>query len=757
MRLSYGVWVCFVFMFWGEFVTANTRNTRDTDEINKLITCGGGKMSMRCTEGYGVHVQTVLTRRTDKKSVQCRPEDPLSRLQKVCGGKQNCDVTIDSETVGAAIDEEGSACKDSDQCMDVGYRCLKDCEKPSMTMKGIVVVGQSYSVNSVLTIKCKRGFAPFANGEIVGELKCEENGEWSGKDVNCRDIDECQDPSKHLCDRHADCFNNVGSYTCRCGEGYEGNGYSCNPINVERQWVKQYQNDTHDLETDATCGGSIFENNGVITSPNYPLLYPRRSNCQWIVTVAPDHTIQLSILEFELEEGLPEKGCVQDYLTVYNGVEKDGANWLNTLCGNEPFRQLNSTGNQIRIEFHSDDANEKLGFKLHFKAINQFSTCQNFVGSAYEGVVILEGSRNTTVEAGSIVKLGCEEGYKLDSPNQVRICENDMRWNESYNPCSAVSCPPPPPLNTSVYLSNVDEFRYNGLPAKYQCPVGYVFGDVPGARTEIYCNKYGRWSNENDTVFPTCEKITCRITEDLYPPQHGTWSLYSTMGKNIPIDLNSTVPFDTFILYSCHKEYAMVGEPKRACVGNPTYPWSGKPIICEEDNGILGLSNFQIALIVAIISGVIVLVIGAALIYCCVRGKRRDSQQLKNRTYQYRVDRGRFDNGYTRSNVGEFVYSYPNGKHSKRSTAVIAKSYKPTNTTNSNQTLTSNYNQPYYLPSTMQPVPIPWMTSENSSLPSNGQNGLQRNPNNYSAVHGVDNQAFEFSSNSPHRNHRFSR
>lgn len=42
---------------------------------------------------------------------------------------------------------------------------------------------------------------------------------------NCVDIDECS--STNVCDTNADCFNEPGGYSCRCRDGFTGNGYAC--------------------------------------------------------------------------------------------------------------------------------------------------------------------------------------------------------------------------------------------------------------------------------------------------------------------------------------------------------------------------------------------------------------------------------------------------------------------------------------------------------------------------------------------------
>lgn len=41
----------------------------------------------------------------------------------------------------------------------------------------------------------------------------------------CVDIDECS--NTNICDQNADCFNELGGYSCRCRTGFIGNGYIC--------------------------------------------------------------------------------------------------------------------------------------------------------------------------------------------------------------------------------------------------------------------------------------------------------------------------------------------------------------------------------------------------------------------------------------------------------------------------------------------------------------------------------------------------
>jgi len=46
----------------------------------------------------------------------------------------------------------------------------------------------------------------------------------------CTDFDECVDPASNDCSPLAICDNQVGTYGCTCGPGYEGNGFLCADI-----------------------------------------------------------------------------------------------------------------------------------------------------------------------------------------------------------------------------------------------------------------------------------------------------------------------------------------------------------------------------------------------------------------------------------------------------------------------------------------------------------------------------------------------
>lgn len=67
-----------------------------------------------------------------------------------------------------------------------------------------------FNIGLYIQCECKNGFAPSAP--------------INGID-NCVDINECN--SENICDKNADCFNELGGYSCRCRDGFVGNGGQC--------------------------------------------------------------------------------------------------------------------------------------------------------------------------------------------------------------------------------------------------------------------------------------------------------------------------------------------------------------------------------------------------------------------------------------------------------------------------------------------------------------------------------------------------
>ena len=47
------------------------------------------------------------------------------------------------------------------------------------------------------------------------------------------DIDECQ--TSNECDDNAECHDTDGSYWCQCLPGFQGDGYNCTSMTIDRE------------------------------------------------------------------------------------------------------------------------------------------------------------------------------------------------------------------------------------------------------------------------------------------------------------------------------------------------------------------------------------------------------------------------------------------------------------------------------------------------------------------------------------------
>ncbi|RWS21660.1 Cubilin-like protein, partial [Leptotrombidium deliense] len=113
------------------------------------------------------------------------------------------------------------------------------------------------------------------------------------------------------------------------------------------------------------CGG-VFENNqGSLTSKNYPSKYDATDDCEWLITVTGMHKIQLKFDDFDLPENTD---CSSSYIIVYDGVSESSPSLLKH-CGKTLPTVVLSTSNSMLIRLKSDGISAAKGFKASYKAI----------------------------------------------------------------------------------------------------------------------------------------------------------------------------------------------------------------------------------------------------------------------------------------------------------------------------------------------------------------------------------------------------
>ena len=101
-------------------------------------------------------------------------------------------------------------------------------------------------------------------------------------------------------------------------------------------------------------------------SPNYPNDYGNSKNCQIKIRFAADQVGSIRFEEFDVES---HSTCNYDYLAVHDGDSTDSPLIGSKLCGTSPAgTTLQSTGNVMTLDFHSDSSQARSGFKIHADA-----------------------------------------------------------------------------------------------------------------------------------------------------------------------------------------------------------------------------------------------------------------------------------------------------------------------------------------------------------------------------------------------------
>ncbi|CAH2245720.1 astacin-like metalloendopeptidase [Pelobates cultripes] len=123
-------------------------------------------------------------------------------------------------------------------------------------------------------------------------------------------------------------------------------------------------------ESDVSNGNTLFEDNGSVTSPSYPSLYPENEDVIHTI-IAPSGKkgygwkVSLKFIRFQIEYCKFTCSCVCDYLKISDGTSLNGA-LLGIFCGFAAPSAMVSTQNVVVIHFHSDGLKSAGGFHLQY-------------------------------------------------------------------------------------------------------------------------------------------------------------------------------------------------------------------------------------------------------------------------------------------------------------------------------------------------------------------------------------------------------
>ena len=96
------------------------------------------------------------------------------------------------------------------------------------------------------------------------------------------------------------------------------------------------------------CNSVLTSYTGVLTSPNYPGLYPNKFECHWTISVASVRNIRLTFTNFDVESPF-------DYVEVYDGpTVSPGRLLMNHTGSTAPSADIVSSSYEMLVRFVTD-------------------------------------------------------------------------------------------------------------------------------------------------------------------------------------------------------------------------------------------------------------------------------------------------------------------------------------------------------------------------------------------------------------------
>ncbi|KAI0240807.1 Suppressor of lurcher protein 1 [Lamellibrachia satsuma] len=132
-------------------------------------------------------------------------------------------------------------------------------------------------------------------------------------------------------------------------------------------------------DKEVVCGfnfKSAVTSNGTFTSPNFPGLYPRNTECHYLFYGTDKEKIHITFLYFDVEGIQPmcRENTQSDYVEFSNFNIKLKDRKMYRFCGTEEENQkktVHSDGNFFRVTFKSNDIYDATGFEAFYQFMKQ--------------------------------------------------------------------------------------------------------------------------------------------------------------------------------------------------------------------------------------------------------------------------------------------------------------------------------------------------------------------------------------------------
>uniref|UniRef100_A0A8C4QEE5 CUB and Sushi multiple domains 3 n=1 Tax=Eptatretus burgeri TaxID=7764 RepID=A0A8C4QEE5_EPTBU len=246
---------------------------------------------------------------------------------------------------------------------------------------------------------------------------------YEGFNITFREyaLEACEDPGSPLFGRRDGSSMVVGAalaFSCFPGYRLEGARQLLCLGGARRIWNNPLPRCV------AECGEALTGSAGELLSPGHPKAYDNHHECIYRIHVAPGMGIRLTASSFHLGPG--------DTLKIYDGKDSS-TRLLGTFTGSQlQRRSINSTSNNLWLEFNSDARGTSGGFKLLYSSF-PLTSCED-PGTPQFGYNVHDQGHF----AGAAVTFGCDPGYTLRGNKKLLCMAGERRaWDHPLPTCMA--------------------------------------------------------------------------------------------------------------------------------------------------------------------------------------------------------------------------------------------------------------------------------------------------------------------------------
>lgn len=109
------------------------------------------------------------------------------------------------------------------------------------------------------------------------------------------------------------------------------------------------------------CGGTLFGDDGIFSSPGYPGSYSNNTHCEWAIFAPSGRRVTV---RFPFVSINPPGDCAHNYLIVYDGPDASSPSF-GPYCGTDlRLAPFTASSNQVFIRFHAEYTTQPSGFEI---------------------------------------------------------------------------------------------------------------------------------------------------------------------------------------------------------------------------------------------------------------------------------------------------------------------------------------------------------------------------------------------------------